>query len=196
MSDHVVLPWLVPVALLVIFRALRAPESAAGGDRRFTVVLAIAAFVAGAWQLERAVLPLWRAHEARSWPSTVGTVVYSQVETTRRGGRRSDLRRDYYANVGTQFSAGGAVDTTWRVGLTRGADRPEVARAVAARYPVGAQVTVFYDPARPWAAVLEREAQGVSPVRGAVGLALALGALVLLASGRERRHAGVPTAVA
>ena len=196
MLDFVVLPWLVPVVLVIVVRTLRAPEDTAGGDRRFTVVLAALAFLAGAWQLERAVLPLWRAHEARGWSSTTGTVVHSQVQTERRGGRRSDLRRDYYANVGTEFTAGGVVDTAWRVGLTRGADRPEVARAVAARYPVGARVTVFYDPARPWDAVLERDARGVSPVRGAVGLALALGSLVLVASTRERRAASAPLATA
>lgn len=190
MFDHVVFFWVLPVVLVLRHRTL-APGSAVDGDRRTVVTIAAVAFLLGAWELEGALLPWWRSRGARAWHVAEGMVVSSQVRTTTRG-LRSHARHDYIANVGTEFSAGGVRDTTWRVGLTCNAGSAPAADSVAARYPVGARVRVCYDPARPWEAVLERSAPVVSLPRFVFGAALAAGAFALLAAGRERRRRQSP----
>jgi hypothetical protein len=184
--DHVVFFWLLPVVLVLRHRTL-ARGSTVDGDRRRVVTIAAAAFLFGAWELEGALLPWWRARGARPWQVAEGTVVASQVRTT-TGGLRSHARNDYFANVGTEFSAGGVRDTAWRVGLTRNAGSAAAADSVAARYSVGARVRVFYDPARPGEAVLERDPPPVPLPRFVFGAALAGGAFALLAAGRGRRR--------
>jgi hypothetical protein len=188
--DHVVFFWLLPVVLVLRHRTI-ARGSAGDGDRRTVVTIAAAAFLFGAWELEGALLPWWRARGARAWQVADGTVVSSQVRTTTRG-LRSPARHDYFANVGTEFSAGGVRDTAWRVGLTRNAGSAAAADSVAARYSVGARVPVFYDPARPWEAVLERDVPPVPLPRFVFGAALVAGAFALLAAGRERRSRPSP----
>jgi hypothetical protein len=188
--DHVVFFWVLPVVLVLRHRTLTR-GSGVDGDRRTVVTIAAAAVLFGAWELEGALLPWWRARGAGAWQVADGTVVSSQVRTTMRG-LRSRARSDYFTNVGTEFSAGGVRDTAWRVGLTRNAGPAAAADSVAARYPVGARVRVFYDPARPWEAVLERDAPAVSLPRFVFGAALVAGAFALLAAGGERRSRPSP----
>lgn len=90
--------------------------------------------------------------EVSQWPSTMGSVVMSTVE--RRS--TSDGYTDYpvvqysYQVVGQSYQS------------TKRAPGPEVggtgARGIVAKYPVGAQVMVFYNPQNPSDAVIERKA--------------------------------------
>ena len=187
MVDHFITPWVFILVAVLYWRAARA-GGADGGERRLTVGIAAVAMIAGAWVLEGALLPRWRERAARDWEETTGTVVYSQVTTTTPGSRTRGWK-NRYANVGTELVAGGVPDTAWRVGLTRGVGSSEAADSVVARYPVGARVRVYYDPDRPWEAVLEREAPPMSLTRLALGVGLTAGALTLLVLGRERARA-------
>jgi hypothetical protein len=117
-----------------------------------------------------------RARGMARWPSvrgrvTAGAVVagttfddgspaYYPVITYRYvvAGREYEGKRRTLINVGVG-------------GLLRGA-----AQQVVARYPVGSEVTVFYDPANPGEAVLER----TNPVSGPI-LLFALGAALVVA---------------
>jgi len=86
------------------------------------------------------------------WPSTMGTVVMSTVETR----STSDGYTDYPV-VQYSYQINGQMYQGYKL-----APGPEVggsgARKVAAKYPSGAQVMVFYDPQNPSDAVLERKA--------------------------------------
>jgi hypothetical protein len=183
--DHPLFSYLVVLALVVLYRTFTR-LGPGDGERRGVIAMSIAAFLFGAWELEGALLPLWRAHRARTWSTTSGTVVSSEVRSTSPG-RRSAFRQRYYAHVGTAVTFDGVLDTVWRVGVTRDPGPEERARAIAARYPTGAQVRLFYDPARPWAAVLEREAPPLSPWRVVMGSVLVAGALGLALSMARRR---------
>ena len=86
------------------------------------------------------------------WPSTMGTVMTSGVETRSSGDGYTD-----YPVVQYTYQVGGQSYQSLKL-----APGPEVggsgARKVVAKYPSGAQVMVFYDPQNPSDAVLERKA--------------------------------------
>ncbi|MEW6030954.1 MAG: DUF3592 domain-containing protein [Chloroflexota bacterium] len=88
------------------------------------------------------------------WPSATGTVTASYLERRRSSNNRGFVNYpvvQYSYQVNGQTYAG-----------TKLAPGPEVggsgAPGVVARYPAGAQVTVYYDPQNPSDAVLERNA--------------------------------------
>lgn len=87
------------------------------------------------------------------WPSTMGTVTMSTIE------QRSSSDSGYtdYPVVQYSYQVGGQAFQSYKL-----APGPEVggtgARKVVDRYPVGAQVMVFYNPENPSEAVLERKA--------------------------------------
>ena len=114
---------------------------------------------------------LWSARrqaaEASGWPVTGGHVVASTVEhyRTRVGGARSGTLATFYEPVieysyrvdgreyhSTQISFGGKL-----------AGSEELARAKAARYPSGTDVSVHYDPKNPSNAVLDLKVAYAGP---------------------------------
>jgi hypothetical protein len=86
------------------------------------------------------------------WPSTMGTVMMSTIEQ-----RSSEDGYTDYPVVEYSYQVGGQSYQNMKL-----APGPDVggtgARKVVARYPVGAQVMVFYNPQNPSDAVLERKA--------------------------------------
>ena len=87
------------------------------------------------------------------WPSTMGSVVMSRLE------QRSSSEGGYtnYPVVQYSYQVGGQAYQSYKL-----APGPEVggtgAGKVVARYPVGVQVMVFYNPQNPSDAVLETKA--------------------------------------
>jgi len=82
---------------------------------------------------------------ARSWDSVEGRVIESRLSS---GRPRSSIRYEYRVQ--------GRTLTGNRVGLFQ-VEGPGFSHASVQRYPLGAPVRVFYDPAAPTRAVLERE---------------------------------------
>lgn len=94
-----------------------------------------------------------KVEQAKGWSSTVGTVTLSTIDMRKSGSRISIqypvvhysyqvLGREYEANKimpGAEIGGSGA-------------------QKVVNRYPVGAQVIVFYNPQNPYEAVLETKA--------------------------------------
>jgi len=98
---------------------------------------------------------LVRAIQSRGWPRTPGKVIESKVErsaTSSESGsesyRYSPLVRYTYAVEGKTLES-----KQIAVGVISGSEAG--AEAVVAKYPVNAQVTVYYHPGRPYLAVLE-----------------------------------------
>lgn len=89
----------------------------------------------------------------QGWSSTMGTVSNSYLERRRssKGGSVNYPVVQYSYQVGGQSYQGRKIAPGMEVGGT-GAGK------VTGRYPVGAQVMVFYDPQNPSDAVLERKA--------------------------------------
>ncbi len=69
----------------------------------------------------------------------------------------------YQLEIAYRYAAGGRPRraTCIRLGYDGRETDPARARAILERYPVGAPVTVYYDPRRPWEAALEPRVEGV-----------------------------------
>jgi hypothetical protein len=99
---------------------------------------------------------------AREWPSAAGKVVVSEAEvretrvidSDREDGFRNEQRN--YANIVYEYSVAGQKLRNNRVSIGEDRGNFEVAETIA-KYPVGAIVTVYYNPLHPNEAVLERD---------------------------------------
>lgn len=143
---------------------------------------AIFAFVGialGAW----AGTELYDGHSTYAWPETTGT-----IEESRGGDPKKPAFDHYYLAYRYTVSGETRVGRMLRFGHD-GNDGTRLAR----RYREGSQVTVYYDPANPARAVIERGAEGFTPLlKAAVALAM-LGLSAVIARGafvaRRRRAA-------
>jgi hypothetical protein len=91
---------------------------------------------------------------AQSWPSTSGTVLISTVQSKRTGRSRST-----YPVVVYQYQVGGRDYQGQRIKAGEQFLNVRVAgqaQATVARYPSGANVTVYYNPQNPAESALER----------------------------------------
>jgi len=122
---------------------------------------------------------------AREWPSTPGKVVTSNSQV--RDVRILDDRRedDYrleprnFANIVYQYTVRGQTLSNNRVSLGEDRGNFEVAETIA-RYPVGTDVTVFYNPLHPHEAVLERDTP--KGWWGCLGIGMAIALLIIFGS--------------
>jgi len=94
-----------------------------------------------------------RSFGSKSWPKTVGTVVSTEVKRTVTHTANSVSYEPYvkytYSVRGQQYA-----HDKLTAAVTPGIREPAGAAAIVAKYPVGHQVTVFYNPADPGDAVL------------------------------------------
>ncbi|WP_035655521.1 DUF3592 domain-containing protein [Bradyrhizobium sp. STM 3809] len=123
---------------------------------------------------------------SRSWPTTPGKITRSgvTVEITRREndrGREVEEERFRVAiEYGYAVGARSFHSTHWNWGWTALYSDRASAEAVAAKYPINSDVTVFYDPAQPETAVLDPANKSGAAAPLWVGIVLvAIGALFL-----------------
>jgi hypothetical protein len=123
----------------------------------YAIVLspAVLFLIAAAWKY-------LQVRAASNWPSTPGKVVVSTSEVrdvevidNRRDDRRGHEQRNF-ANIVYEYTVSGERLRNNRVDIGENRGNFEVAETIA-RYPVGAVVTVYYNPRDPRDAVLERE---------------------------------------
>ena len=99
--------------------------------------------------------------QASSWPSTMGTVLMSMVQW--RAGGSSSRSGANYPVVMYSYQAMGQTYQGNKI-----AHGPEVggmgAHKVVARYPMGTQVAVYYNPENPPEALLERSTPSIVKV--------------------------------
>jgi hypothetical protein len=148
--------------------------------RFLQTLAAIAAvlIVSGLTALAFGALDVLEARRMAAWPSVPGRVVVSESVTTQFRGRA--LRYTPAARIAYEYTIGDTVFTSERVGvqtLAVESGSEEGQRRLRA-YPVGAAVTVYYDPANPAVAVLERDPPTAGFIAGLwlVGLGLAVAA--------------------
>jgi hypothetical protein len=115
--------------------------------------------------------------EARRWPETTGKVIASRVQSLRKtpsdpGYGRRDTNVTNQPLVQYEYTVGARTYRCSRISVAAEVDGAEL-RAILERYPVGKAVTVYYDPARPERALLERTLPAGKP-------ALGLGCLMVL----------------
>ncbi len=109
-----------------------------------------------------AVYKSLQVRAAREWPAAAGKVVVSKAEvrkvkvmdSDRAGGHRFEERN--FADIVYEYSVAGRKLRNNRVSIGEDLGNFEVAETIA-KYPVGAVVTVYYNPLHPDQAVLERD---------------------------------------
>jgi hypothetical protein len=125
------------------------------------VGLVVAAAV-GVWVYRAYFRPAQAARRAaQAWPSASGVVLSAQVETRSAWDSTSGAdSTSFHPAITYEYEVNGqryrgdrlrASDSFYSMGMLPGS-----AQAVVNRYPVGAPVTVYYNPANPQEAVLER----------------------------------------
>jgi len=94
---------------------------------------------------------------SNSWPTVLGVVTTSKIETEQMSsGGNSSSRQSYHARVYYDYAVGGESFSAKRVSFGEyGTGDAEHAKGVLGRYPAGAEVEVHYDPDDPAVAVLE-----------------------------------------
>lgn len=108
----------------------------------------------GVFLLRRAGQSNAARQAAQAWSSTTGNVLMSTIQVRRSGRSRSEIPVVVYQyEVRGQMYQGQVIRAGDQYGTIRVMGQ---AQATVARYPVGMSVTVYYDPANPANAALER----------------------------------------
>lgn len=149
------------------------------------VAFGLAALVPGARNV-------YRAFASRSWPSVSGVVIESATEksTMRENSRRTSTA--YSAKTIVRYEVGGREFSTGtrRFGQIEGSG--DISDAVLERYrfPVGAKVQVFHDPARPEVATIYPGFHANALLLPLAGFAFFAAALLVLAVSRGTSGTG------
>lgn len=118
------------------------------GGIGFTILVLNAIFLGSIFSTRR------KMAAASQWPSTMGTVRMSMLESRSSSDNSGSTNYPvvhYSYQVGGQMYQGSKIAPGMEVGGSGAGN-------VIARYPAGAQVMVFYNPQNPSEAVLERKA--------------------------------------
>ncbi|HLH90073.1 MAG TPA: DUF3592 domain-containing protein [Xanthobacteraceae bacterium] len=115
----------------------------------FVGAMGICMFPFAAYMLVDGWVARRRASDAVSWPHARGTIASSRVRLT------SFKFALYMADVTYRYAVKGTDFTGNAIQATRIASSKSTAREIAARYPVGAEVDVRYDPRSPGSSMLE-----------------------------------------
>lgn len=125
-----------------------------------------------------------KARQSLAWPSTTGVVAHSSVSPPSAAADETT----WAASVAYQYQVKGKSYSSTNISLADVSTSSENrARAIAERYPRNAQVVVFYNPANPSEAVLERSGGGGVTLLSVIGAAfggVGLFLLVLSLTGR------------
>jgi Protein of unknown function (DUF3592) len=102
------------------------------------------------------------AKASAGWPATQGAITATRIRVDDRG----ESSESYHPEITYTYAVMGASYEGSRriIGATRGYSSRRRAEAFLEAYPVGRQVTVYYDPQKPREAVLE-----AGTTRGAIG---------------------------
>jgi hypothetical protein len=144
--------------------------------------------------LGAAVYKSLQVRAAKEWPSAAGKVVVSQAEvretrvidSDREDGYRTEQRN--FANIIYEYAVAGTRLRNNRVSIGEDLGNFQVAETIA-KYPVGAIVTVYYNPLHPTEAVLERDLPkglwGCLGIATAITLAIVFGSMIGLSKMSE-----------
>lgn len=122
-------------------------------------------------------------YRARRWPSTPGKVLVSETQAKIKapgdpGFNFHDTEVENLPRVEYEYKVDGKTYRNGRITIGEKTSEYEI-EEILERYPIGAEVTVFYDPANPQTAVLDRDVMDGKLLLGCALLALIFGVLPL-----------------
>jgi hypothetical protein len=130
-------------------------------DHQFTLLIAAVFIIAGGFMIWYGLRSRKLASASKTWPSTPGKIVTSWVRETESTDSENRTTTTYVAEVEYEYKVDGQPLQGNRVQFGLGGSGNSTAlRAIVKRYPVGAEVQVFYDPAKPKQCTLEQKAAG------------------------------------
>lgn len=120
-----------------------------------TTLIVGAALIVGSWLLYTNIsAPMAEeAKASKSWPNVPGQITRSDVNQSRDDGKTM-----YATDISYDFTVGNKSYTGTRISLTSGNTKTSSLKGIKKdlqKYPVGAKVTVYYDPELPNNAVLQ-----------------------------------------
>jgi len=100
---------------------------------------------------------LAKVRASQAWPAVQGTVIESWVRRTESTDDDGSVSYSYYPEIQYQYQVMGSQYQGDKItfGLKSGGNRTKAEKAIA-KYPTGANVTIYYQPDKPENAVLER----------------------------------------
>lgn len=126
-----------------------------------------------------------KAQMSASWPEAAGKVIESKVVEASRSRSGTSSKRMYKVWVTYDYEVDGRKYRGDQVGFMDGSSSSESGMAEEVKnYPAGNPVTVYYNPAEPQEAILDRSA-GIIPwlMMGGGALGMLLGGKLLLGRG-------------
>ncbi|MBA4379859.1 MAG: hypothetical protein C0393_04105 [Anaerolinea sp.] len=133
---------------------------------------------AGVFLLIKSFKDRKKAEASQGWPATQGQIIEARIAESTSTDSDGDTSTSYSPAVEYTYSVAGQEYKGNKItfGFTQGYGNYAKAQAALARYTLGAQVTVYYDPANPADAVLERKAGGstISLVLGIIFILISL----------------------
>lgn len=114
------------------------------------MVVVLGLIAAGVWHV-------WQQQQAsRNWPSVPGEIQSAQVVESDDGSNNGEGSRRFTVELVYSYSVAGVALRGTRIRIVAAGHRDAAAaQAELLRYPVGARVEVFYDPADPHSSVLQ-----------------------------------------
>lgn len=151
-----------------------------------SILIGVGLLAAGAYTLYRTYHARTQADESQGWASTLGSITESRLGVS----TNEDRPDSYFPVVSYTYFAIGQPLTGRRISFGHtGENSAAEARETLKGYPVGKEVTVYYDPANPSDAVLERRG-GSGITVWIVGVAFLVGGLYFVGVGLLRTMAG------
>lgn len=132
------------------------------------------------------------ASEAAAWPEVTGRVTHTWLETGSTAGNRGQRHTTYTPRVAYSYRVEGSLYLNDRLSLSQAHQQTsrDAAEDELRAYPIGASVTVRYDPTSPRRSALIIEDRGNIPYIGLLfgGLLTILGGYILVMTLRPRRR--------
>lgn len=145
----------------------------------------------GIFFIYRGVQDRKKSEASQGWPGTMGQVTVSEIRRDVDTDSEGYSSATYTPEVEYTYEVSGQVFTGKKIsfGFKTGYGNRSKAEARLANYPEGSQVTVYYDPANPGDAVVERKPSGTSTMMvvgiifAVIGVCLACPLMIFILSG-------------
>lgn len=120
-----------------------------------------------------------KAQAAQTWPVAPGQILFSTIETHTSTDSDGDTTTHYEPKVEYSYAVMGSPMKGTRISFGAMGSDYKSAQKTSAQYPVGAAVSVHYNPEKPAESVLETTARG-GTVFMVIGIVIAIVGIILL----------------